>query len=1414
MNDPCQTVLVELGILFTMTDDGQEKVEQVVKQENGVNEESVSPASDFWWTHRSLLEEVKEVETRSFADATIMSCTGDLKERAHIPLVAASSRGSGAFDAAVSAAMALEWHEGVAAARNKLLTAFVEMQQQSRTDSGQFGKLTADSVVVISEREVTALRQDALHFVLRVIIEEWRTHFTALRGDDADVSLSCLVDNLLVGMTFTHTACWRCTSHDGSNAEEDREVLDAVCGYLRCRLRLTLVERAHMFPKFTQYVWDSFSEELQELGSDMLRVCNAGETAVEISELQAGDVDRSEINALIGRTTKVLGKVEVGTSLNEVPSEHGNKHNNGYVVVTTPARIGGLVQPLAKWLPFCGKFLHSLLQQCCRDNKKEGNSADAVAKGGGTDGDGHVVEAPSNSSTVTTSEVRSWIRALQQEVQRIFALLVQLDAAAPWFVLLSDAAMRAFFLTREELDASGDCSVFAEVNNKEEARELSACRAFLRWHNRVVGNLKLFPAGTSGTHQRQLTLLEACGKAMSSIISSALDRTSAPSDVHRRALCVLLFYRPIATMRHLVTFLCPLSAEMDRCDFEAAVTDKSMTSASRSSAFGEESLKDNDVAFIFFPKFFSIFCFVEHALANVCAELKAIMELNAESGLTCNNDANVDPALKASRLVEQFFAAAFEECVVGVGNGGGGYCDVSISEWLMFLAFVASDTPIYDTASLHHVRQAARRILAPGVPMMSCLHRLIRQRQQHGLVAFFLPPLRAIGVDHSTAENTEYMACALRYPRSAEVAYLCELPRGYYSRQPQRLALNAKNDALHFFHNILMITGSLKRCRSGEETAKKDGEDCGKGGFVVRQLFIEIVAHIGGVVMQRLQGNGEQRPVGGPGSAVLIDAMVAFFLGVMRLCGSVTYWDVPKRQEIQRAIVQRMIDTTSESQTPSLTQSLLSLLFGGRCTPGEEGMFSLCGDSGSGVPHAVIDCFWRMELEDLDTRVTSSAMSLLRTCNRSYMKSIPTKTLLACRAMLEQYTAKEKELTARTKVKEGIETCIIHDLKLLRQDASVHQETKEPQQPTAAVASSEAEGRQEGITECADAANEHNAAREGCETSTTEKSEVVDIPSPETRETDKKDATLDITARHELSADSLESYINSLLTMISMRARISVVDGLFAGVALKNWLMLAEGRFDGRMLLIALRRMVLRVSAKLPFCTKGECAALAAFLGSFIEEVALPYKLSFSQSAPSPNGKELQKPTTPSEQAKQSELTDESSSEWTSRVLPASEKDASALLHTLIVDTTRNITRFLGENTMLGDWKAYALTLHTRRIIGLVKRYQTLFKEALDKRQKVLVNTSDKHPVKLLAALELPLLEKMMGPAVSTEWLLVATPQQPATPSAAVAIERRSHGSTELREQPSQPLKRGRDREGQSYEAGSRYNRYSRGSFR
>ncbi|SCU64937.1 uncharacterized protein TEOVI_000541800 [Trypanosoma equiperdum] len=1340
------------------------------------------PLFEFWWTHRTLTVELKSALSNPYVEGVIQSCKDEVKARARVVVDTTTSPRAKRNAEGWKSTMTLAWHKKLVEARNQLLSAFTEAQGKCEKDKVEGSPEKQASVVAVSRRETIALHQKALHIVLDVIFLEWKTHFDAAGGGDETANrFSALVDCLLEGIAFTHVNHWICASSSGEHALSQDDLLGALGHYLQNHLKITFVEQIQLLPKFVQRMWELFHVELLELEETMLRSC--GTHAVSGAEGETGDAVKDfEVRSFVSNVAKVLRKLYVETSARKSTKDLNNNEGNGYVVVATSSMAGAMVQSLGRWLPVCGDFLHSMLT-CFNALKSEGSAggdSHGVSAHKCIDGDkdSKGTECPKTEGMLPAAEARGLLRGLQQEVQRVFVLLEQLDEFTPWPVLLADIASRTFHAARERVQPTDSEECRDNANITKGFREHTAMRAFLSWHSRAVATPLLSSSNAMVSRGTPLTLVEACSKALNGIISSALDKTSVPSDIHKRALRVLLVHRPLATLQHLIKSLCATGAEADRCDFEAIITDRGMSSASRSTAFSEATLDADDVAFMFFPKFFAVANFIESSLASLCEDVKSVLNSTAAGKDSCVADHTVN----TSQFVERLFAAALEESIITSGTGS---CSVAVSEWLMFLGFVASDSPLFEKTTIQHVRLAARRFFAPGLPMMSCLHRLIRQRHQYGLVAFFLPPLRAIGVDHSTAKDAEHVACALRYPRCAEVAYLEELPRGYYSRQPQRLALNAKNDALQFFHNILMTPGSVKKERDGDDKMSKSGGEKEKEVDVVRRLFVEIVAHIGELVMARLRGVGEARLLGPTGAGcVVVDAMTAFFMGVMRLCNTVTYWDVSRRQQVQKAIVEKLLSRANVAREgPVLPRLALAVLLQGNVAYDEEVK--------PHIPHAWCDYLCSMELEDIDSRANVCAMNLLRLCNRNYMKSIPTKTLLACRAMLEQPTTKEKDISTQEKLDTGISASVKHDFDALRQRAANNAPADVQQQAGPVPTDSMVEEKKEVANTTTDTSSATLKVQEESTVSPTTGAQA-EAPIAVTGSAINKGSEAPASGDDKLLNAVVKPYMDAVITVFVMRARTSVADAVLTGIAVKKWLISCAGNLESRALLNAVRRIVLQANAKVLHATKMECTALAAFLGVLVDEIVLPYRLNPCRAVP-PHGDQQKQPPTTAE-ANVPARTEGTQNNWIHDVLPASGKDAAALLQTLIMDTTRNIARFLGENTSLGDWKAYTLTFHMRRVVGLVRRNKELFLDAVKKRQQtlgIILSTDSTHPVNLLASVECPLLERMTGPAVSAEQLFMVSPD----PKTSVAARTETQGSAGVDGRTTGSSKRKRDRE-------------------
>ncbi|KAF8282529.1 hypothetical protein TcBrA4_0082660 [Trypanosoma cruzi] len=1274
--------------------------------------EDEDPSNDFWWSHRRLLEEEATLTGFSMAAIDISASIDTIRAKARKMLEAvATKNGSDTIEGSVAEideARMAPWHEELAVLRDQLLDALLASQQgrQARTPD----EVVRGGGTVVGP-DTSSLRRNSHEMLLHAVFGEWAALCASNKDAHGGLVSESLLDIFLDGIVYTHAAKW-----SGEEAEEAAggTMRDVVWMFVRDTWGMTPIEQEKLLPRLVQHAWEAFIAEMQRLEEEVLRVCTAVVKSPN-AEVAAHE-RRGEARTLVTNAVRVLRMLASPSTPAEAASMRDTSH--AHVLVATSAKARRVVQMIGRWLPVCCEFLHALAPRQDNSQKEENEIGKCPA--------GNNKEC---SDTDATPEAVEWIRQLKGQVERVLRLLAQSDETSPWILILVDIIARVFYVTsKDTLQTNGDADA--------EVRQHIALKSFLTSYEKSDD---VPPAAALTGHW---TLAEACNMKISHVLSCALDKTGFPSSLSTRVLRVLLVQRPIATLRHLLTFLCPGNNVAALCDCEPVITDKGSASDARSMAFMEEPLQENAVARTFFPKFFSVFRAIEQALGSLCGDLT-------------DHDSDADAV---SLILVRFLAAAMDKVfTTGFAQEKG----VAASEWLMFLAFICHDTPLFDVNALHHVRNAARRFFAPGRPMISYLHEQIVKHGRHGLTAFFLPPLRAIGVDYSTSSDQEHLGCALRYPLSAEVAYFQELPRGYYCRQPLRLALNAKNDALHFFHGLLMppVVDVLSKNSSIVERKLKEEDQ-----VAVRDSFVDMIVHIGIFVLARVRGDADFPPVT---DTVTADAMSSFFFGILRLCSTVTYWDATRRHEIQRAIVKQLCAKSPAASNPTATSGNkrqnggshragektaplpMAFLLRGGCTLGD-------GDAEAGgvsegeteLPQAWHDWFCNVELEDIDARAGVSAMTLLRICNRGYMKVIPTRTLLERRATLEQHARKQKESGSREKVESAMEAAILRDVKRLRGqlDGNAGRQTNPQDQPAVKekVLAGDEMKAENGVEENGKA--------------TVVKAEMSDDNKGE------KEIPMPMPDEKPLPIAVVKPYIEAMVVTLMQRARISVVDGAAAGVALKKWLMAVSGRFEPQALLEVVRRVVLQANTKLTHATKLECASLSAFLGAVAEDIVLPYKLSFLPCNPTHTKQQRQQGTAPAETKEK-----DNSNEWLHKVLPFSEKDAGMLLRVLIADTTRAVTRFLEHATPLGDWKAYILTFHMRRIMGLLARYESAYRAALARRLQQLGTTSvvmeGTHPVQLLAAVECPLLENMTRPAADVDHLFTsAMPKAQETP--------------------------------------------------
>ncbi|KAH8605495.1 hypothetical protein ERJ75_001599100 [Trypanosoma vivax] len=1318
------------------------------KTDEQLHAQEGEPDCRFWWTHGRLTDEAAASCMCPNAEGVILSCLEQLKEKAHTAIDMLSSQrkdldsADDRPEAATNGVLPKVWHEELVLLRDKLVEAFNATQQQRAENQGDTTLLRTHNGEPADSRGLSVVLRRAHLLLIKTIFSAWVARSVANGRGNADALLSSLLDALLDGMAFTHSSLWGAGDCVGV---EDAEMAKTVAHFLQNSLGMTPTEQSQYLPEFVRHSWESFVSRLAELEEKVHRCCGA---STQHNEEAESDPQTQQLIArdLVANIACVFELLDVRPSA--VAAATGASHGDCYVVVTTAEQAGVIVQSLGRWLPECGEFLLSLAPRDSRGERTQCRNANESEVNGSKGDIGGGQQEINTAVVLTATEARAWVHRVERQLLSVCRLLEQLEGASPWLVVVADIASRALRLPviAPCKDADDGDAVYNSVS-----REHRALRAWLGWHKRVLYGTA-FPESARSTAPQ--TLMEACSACSRDVLMSVLVQGETLNDLKTRALRLLLLHRSISTLRQVAQLLCPTSSLEKDCDFEAVITDK-LTSDARAAAYTEESLQENGVVSIYFPKLFEAACILEKCLVSICAEVENLLKSGGGGGVS-------DPAAEAAMLVEKFFGASLDESLAEMETGGSANVScTSMSEWLMFLAFICSDAPLFSSDSLRHIRRAARLFFAPGLPMMRSLHNLILRRKLHGLVAFFLPPLRAIGIDHSTAPDASHMSCALRYPRSAEVAYLQELPRGYYSRQPHRLALNAKNDALHFFHEILMFTTSGKE----DDKMKKLKEE----RVATRRLFVDIVAHIGTLVIARLRGDMDRRSLGGAVAYVAMDAMVAFFLSVMRLCSGVLYWNVSQRHEVQQAIAEQLIGSVVTASSPLACFSKALLLRGG-CTLGDgNSAASLSAnkgeevdaneDTGTELPHAWSDWFCAVELEDIDPRASVCAMTLLRNCNRIYMKSIPTRTLLACRATLEQNSSSEKEANTREKTIAAMELAI-------RQDINVLQiQQWEKKNPKSGIGSSACGGEDEKKLETSPSGEGGKETEMGASKSFAPAAGDKSVVVPGENQLPHDFA-------HEpLTSATLKPYIEAVSATLVMRARMSVVDGVVAAVAMKKWLVACAGKLEPRMLLEVVRRVVLHVSTKLIHATKHECLALSALLGTIVNEIALPYELSFFnlRSSSGSQAQWQEDATTPSSS---------SDVEWLRTAFPSHVRDANILLHTLIVESTRLVVRFLGESTPLGDWKAYIVTSHLRCIMGLVRRHEASLREAIKKRREALgsrsVLSQSARPIDLLSRLELPLLEKMTTLAVDVDHLFSNASQLAAAPSKAVGAAKAS----------------------------------------
>ena len=703
----------------------------------------------------------------------------------------------------------------------------------------------------------------------------------------------------------------------------------------------------------------------------------------------------------------------------------------------------------------------------------------------------------------------------------------------------------------------------------------------------------------------------------------------------------------------------------------------SVTSA-RARAASDQPMSAPQIVELSFPRHYGLFHAMDLAMQYAVLRSQELADAAADATANAWVASSVVPA-----LFGEFFGAALDEAFVMRMRTSAD--EVSGSEMLMFFAAVFR-TLSEDT--LPCLRATLVTFLGhAGAGLLPYIRYGIVDQQRYGLATFFLPPLRALGLDYSTVEETDIsLALGGKPTYAAAMAYAWELPRLFFWRHD---ATPVAEVAWHAHSAAQQYLCELMTQVSPEHSA-----------------FMDILLEAGAVAHQRSSNSSNvskgarsatARACGGPHvQAVAIDAMTAVFLGICRWCGAQLATASPAfpRETIRTALT--ALCAPHAAPHPYLRRLQAQLRDATGVNGDGEGAERKTETTACAA--RVADWIWACSYDAAaPAHLQACAKHLLRDFSAQFGQRAPIKTVLGIRAMVEQKMKVEEAVEAAATL-QGLARAVRDDVAaLLAMQQKKEQEAfakAEADKKKAAAAATQAEEEPKGRTQESPENNNNNNNNEKEEEM---QKQAAAVPSSSTSAVEEaaKQQDEDV-ARNAASAAppplarwlasaELRRYVDQLLHALVARARLSVVDGAVSAVALAHVIRaLSDPQLPLRMSPQDRQRMcerfVFTLTSSMPDLTRVEAASCACSLRLVLDNIVLPFKKSFLEKT--------------------------ASLRMFHGCLSDSEADAFKMVqHTLgdIVTAFQKCQPDTGSVSILNDWRALLLIEHTGSSISLVR---------------------------------------------------------------------------------------------------------------
>ncbi|KAG5502907.1 hypothetical protein JKF63_04680 [Porcisia hertigi] len=702
-------------------------------------------------------------------------------------------------------------------------------------------------------------------------------------------------------------------------------------------------------------------------------------------------------------------------------------------------------------------------------------------------------------------------------------------------------------------------------------------------------------------------------------------------------------------------------------------------------ALTEEYLSAVQLVELYFPHHYRVFLALEEAMQYVLDRSQELASGSTVAEETGDGDKIASvwaaPFSLTPATLARFIGAVLDEaCVARMRNTSD---EVAMSELFMFFAAVFRTLP---STVLPRLRSALETFLGEGgCSLIEYLRYHIVAQQHHGLAAFFLPPLRAMALDYTTAEDADVsLALTAKYPCSGAIAYLWEQPRLYFWQAEDTpvtaAAWHAQAAAQRYLCELVAPVSATATTLSTP--------------------FLDIVQSAAAVASERCAALLEKTKTA-PGllwtRGLAMDVMTSLFFGVCRWCAlqfsasssssmamatAMATATAPLSAEAATMLIRYLCSPRAASVALSSANSaansfLVSLrdrseaqlesnsrvaaaeakdiVVGKEYVEATNSPSNLSPPPTQQLPRSSsrqwLSWFWACGYDQVGTsvRVQTAAKRLLREFSAHCGSYAPTKTLLGIRAGVEQM----KEGGAPDG--EGA----VHDLReAVRGDLDALLQQQQQQE----------EEEQQSLREKRE--DEKTAA-------------VASISNlQEVAMTTATATTIAAAAGAVLQPATLREYLDHIHEALVQRARISPIDGAISAATLGHLLhVLSDAQLPITMTVQERQRMCQRffftLANSLTECTRTEALSCLCCMRCVLHDIVLPYKKSF--------------------------LIEASAARAFHCCLPDMEADAFRMVQHAFGDVVMAVQKMALRNSILDEWKIVLVLQHLGDTISLVR---------------------------------------------------------------------------------------------------------------